>query len=848
MIITATLVFIVTQKYSKFMEPLILLYIISVISIFATVYYNNLSPLPAHQAFFAGYAYAMFHRLLGYKIVKLQTVIILYIVSWSVRFSLIPNPSPVLTVIVMALDIVTIFLCYFTERMERSLFDSLYKSRKDVLKFKHLITQYLPNQMAIFSHEAAQPLYMNNAFRRTFKCQNKLQVKEALDKYILEKDALEKHKTLFQTLGLYQENENHIYSLSQALSVIGNNIDALRDLGVVTFSIIEDDRNESTNLAEKPLERILDKPKETTGKIKGTLLSEGKKTPKEGTVIDINESVEKGSIRSGSTETALEEGRKRVFKVKIFPLLWDEVEAIATVFDDITQQRMVSELKVADKNKDLVIAMVSHELRTPLNGMLGLLDIARKNVQEASAQAYLGACKNSGVLMLNLINSILDLSQIKNNKLKLVYTKFPVQSLLQEVQSLFDYFCEVKKLYLTVDVMPNVPKYITTDRNRLSQILVNLLGNAFKFTFTGGITIGVDLESSNPCKLKFSVKDTGIGISKEDQERLFKMYGKLEQKNKKINTNGVGLGLTISNTLAMLLNPSENKSIQIESEVEKGTCFSFIVASQSSDNSSKHDSAASISLAECSSLGFTEDRDTTVVKKMNTYTINSVDNFNKMFTPIPSTERKPLISPTKEDLSLQAPEISSGGAHSVIKPAKTEQFLPKKKAIDLQRKGRSQMTIKETMKILKDVNNEIKEDEENNEERNWCLVVDDNPFNLMVASHIMQERGYKVKTALNGQEALDAAQQHNDNNLGFDLILMDCQMPVMDGYEATRRLKKLMGNGQLQYSPIIALTANNRDDEHEKLCNEVGMSGHVAKPLQIEELEDVLKEVRKNHK
>jgi CheY-like chemotaxis protein len=476
--------------------------------------------------------------------------------------------------------------------------------------------------------------------------------------------------------------------------------------------------------------------------------------------------------------------------------------------------------------------------------MLGLLDIARKNVQEASAQAYLGACKNSGVLMLNLINSILDLSQVKNNKLKLVYTKFQVNSLLREVQSLFDYFCEVKKLYLTVDVMPNVPKYITTDKNRLSQILVNLLGNAFKFTFTGGINMRVELESSDPCRLKFSIQDTGIGISREDQERLFRMYGKLEQKNKKINTNGVGLGLTISNTLAILLNPSDTKPIQIESEVDKGTCFSFLVASQSSDNSSKNDSAASISLAECSSLGFTEDRDTTVLKKMNTYTINSVDNFHKMVTSVPSTERRRLISPTKEDFSIHAPEISARGAHPVIQPSKTEEFLSKKKAVDIQRKGRSQMTIKETMKILKDVNNQIREDDENTEERNWCLVVDDNPFNLMVASHIMQERGYQVKTALNGQEALDAAQQHP---LGFDVILMDCQMPVMDGYEATRRLRKLMENGKLQYSPIIALTANNRDDEHEKLCQEVGMSGHVAKPLQIEELEDVLKEVKKNH-
>jgi len=162
-------------------------------------------------------------------------------------------------------------------------------------------------------------------------------------------------------------------------------------------------------------------------------------------------------------KTSFDERReevKRVFEVKIFSLVWDEDEAIALALDDITKQKTITELKVTDKNKDLVIAMGSHELRTPLNGMLGLLNIAKTMIPDQEANSYLDACKNSGTFLLNLVNSILDMSQIQNKKLKLVYTKANIQDLLVEIKSLFESFCLTKILYLNIELAPTFQKIL----------------------------------------------------------------------------------------------------------------------------------------------------------------------------------------------------------------------------------------------------------------------------------------------------------------------------------------------------------------------------------------------------
>jgi len=400
------------------------------------------------------------------------------------------------------------------------------------------------------------------------------------------------------------------------------------------------------------------------------------------------------------------------------------------------------------------------------------------------------------------------------------------------MRSLFDYSCQLRRLYLDTEVGPGVPEFICTDKNRLSQILINLLGNAFKFTFHGGVTLKVSLESTYPLKVNFAVADTGIGIKKEDQERLFKMYGKLEQEDKKINTNGVGLGLTISNSLVKLLNPSENSGIQVESEVNEGTTFSFSIASQNIELSKGKDIAASCS-GDISSGALNEDKDTTILKKVELYN----ENYPKMTT-------------SSQNIDTRRTLVGGGNGQK----QDSDQFRDSE-GLDSNSDSRRCLLKKGTLTEKFDENDEIifkdsKSPEpecqsgQSNSQRKWCLVVDDNPFNLMVACHIMEERKFQVKTALNGQEAIKQVRDHAENSLRFNVILMDCQMPVMDGYEATKILKNMMIGREIPICPIIALTANNHDEDHEKLCKDVGMDGYVAKPLQINELETVLKKVQ----
>jgi len=270
-----------------------------------------------------------------------------------------------------------------------------------------------------------------------------------------------------------------------------------------------------------------------------------------------------------------------IFEAKVVSLVWDEHLAIGIILHDVTQQNAIIRLKIAaNQQKDRILATVSHELRTPLNGILGMIQVIQQKVHDAEILQYLSICNNSGYLLLGLVNSILDLNLIRANKLKLYTEKVHLAKFLQEIIQLFEYQCKIKSIFIKLKVSPIVPKVITTDRNRLSQILINLLGNALKFTSNGEITISVVISSQNKDFLQISVEDTGIGIRAEEKHKLFQIFGKLENDTKEnaVNTQGVGLGLTISNNLAHLLcNHSQLQGIKLETQYGKGSTFSFLI-------------------------------------------------------------------------------------------------------------------------------------------------------------------------------------------------------------------------------------------------------------------------------
>lgn len=332
--------------------------------------------------------------------------------------------------------------------------------------------------------------------------------------------------------------------------------------------------------------------------------------------------------------------------------------------------------------------------------------------------------------------------------------------------------------------------------------------------------------------MRFEVQDTGIGIKEEDQGKLFKMYGKLEQSKKNINTEGVGLGLTISETLASLLNPEAKRPIELRSEVGKGTCFSFIVLSKDIDiGENKEEQIPTPEETNIVSESDINLDELEIERNIENHTMlgyKTLNNVSQCKSRKDVNSKRKNINFYSDDFEVNYAEEESHDNLYVKSTKYTSSTFALNKLLtnNLTNNAKDKYNTRSEDALFK---------------RQLCLIVDDNPFNLMVAHHVMAERNYICQTALNGQEAIEVVQSNFLQGKTFDLILMDCQMPVMDGYEATRVLRQMMKDGEMKECPVIALTANILTEDLEMLCIEAGMSGHLAKPIQIKELEKVLK-------
>jgi len=484
--------------------------------------------------------------------------------------------------------------------------------------------------------------------------------------------------------------------------------------------------------------------------------------------------------------TFQDESQKMMFAIKVFPIRWDQTKCFAIILNDITHLETIIRLKVADVNKDRVIASVSHELKTPINGMLGMAQIMENMNSDLKLSHYINLLKNNCDLLLSIVNSILDLQLIRAKKLRISPSRFSLVEILNQLKSLFVFHCNQRNLSFDIDVDPEVPGHIFTDKGRLVQVLVHLVGNAVKFTQSGGIRVEVKCSTDDKNSITLCVTDTGIGIKEEDKADLFKM-SKMHDNGMGVSSHGAGLGLTIANELALLLGDSD-KGIKCESEVGKGTKFSFKIA-------------AFIKTAK--SHTYIEDDD--FVDREYIRKTNEAKLFN-------------AISPT---LPLRTLNTKS----SVYNFRQTTTDV-----ISIHDIRTEEVRREDRMSYIKD---------------NHVLLVDDNPFNLMIAEHFLNQNGYKTKLALNGQESIGVAIEAASSGKPFCIIFMDLQMPIMDGYEATISLRKLMKEKKIPEAPIIALSANDRDEDKER-CYSVGMNAHLAKPLKEKDLLDVIAKYLRN--
>ena len=412
----------------------------------------------------------------------------------------------------------------------------------------------------------------------------------------------------------------------------------------------------------------------------------------------------------------------------------NEIEYIGGIYIDITQKKQNEKAiiekefaQAASKAKSEFLANMSHEIRTPLNGIIGFTNLLMNTELAEVQKQYMETVNNSAHSLMEVVNDVLDFSKIEAGKLEIEIVKQDMAVISNQIIDLIKYQASEKDIDLYLKIDENIPKYIWTDIVRIKQILINLLSNALKFTNSGKVELNIRLIKNikvNQKTIRFSVIDTGIGIKKVNQEKIFNAFSQ-EDTSTTRKFGGTGLGLTISNQLLKLL----GSKLQLKSTHNKGSEFFFDIELKTSKKLINQEN----------------------IPKNNKIVIENIENKNVVF-------------------------------------------------------GQQNYKI---------------------------LIVEDNKINMLLAKTLIKQivPNLSIFELVNGKQALDKIALINP-----DLILMDIQMPIMNGYEATLEIRKIK---PFKHLPIIALTAGIVLGEKER-CLEAGMNDYVSKPIIREELENVI--------
>lgn len=532
-----------------------------------------------------------------------------------------------------------------------------------------------------------------------------------------------------------------------------------------------------------------------------------------------------------------------------------EPSLLRGAFQDITQLKRAEEkAKEASRTKSDFLANMSHEIRTPINGILGMNDLLLKTDLNDKQKHYVTLAQASGESLLHLINDILDFSKIEAGKLELEEIPFDLFKLMGELADTFALRAQEKNLELICRIEDNVPQFIRSDPSRIRQIINNLCSNALKFTEAGEVILRVSEIGLN--KLHFEIQDSGIGIPEEKLNNLFNKFVQVDASTTR-KFGGTGLGLAISKQLAEMM----GGSIGVTSEMTQGSTFWFHIRygealEETPDEILRPELAnKQVLLVDDNSTAqqwFNEVVEPTGAEIKNTVNAPSTIKLLRESTAkqqpieaiyidagLPGMNGIQLAKAIRNDKNIPQPKIvmltgvgdgidgenlaSLEIVHQFHKPIK-RLILRRSLAIlfdQMPKESTSAITIEETPQTIASLR---------------ILLVEDNYINQQVAVEMLKNLGYMVDVAENGEEAITAL---NEAVEPFDVILMDCQMPVMDGYEASRTIRTANSSKFDNKIPIIALTAHAMKGDAEK-CYEAGMNSYLTKPIANDALQEEL--------